>query len=309
MNDQDETSNMRSIRYIVNGDQLGSMSLSNLSVPPGICDGFWSLNTHNQRLVTASDALCMSYCPAFIGPCCTPVRRRDFCRLLRSFTFWLVITQSIMVTLTLAETKSPLEKIVIERSILRKYGSMDPDAVREKNQYWRLLTSCFVHATISHFLICIITEVVFVLNREASWNILRTTSTFFLSSICGSFFMLVISRDVPSVGAGAAILGVFGAFVASIAVVFGSLQWKHRVSVLFMFLGNVVLLIFVVNERQEENWGYFGGLCFGFAYGLVLFAHKIETRQGKLLSYLIGGALSFGLLFVPVMIYVVDLTS
>ena len=300
------TDGVRAIRYIVNGDQLRSMSLSHLNLPPEVCNGFWSLNTHNQRLSTPSDTLLMSFCPELIGPCCTPVRRRDFCKLLMSFTFWLIVAQTIVVGLSLKESKSPLEKVAIEPAILAKYGAMVPERLRNNNEYWRLFSCVFVHATVSHFLVCIIAEFMFLLSREAAWNTLRFIPVFMLSSVCGSFFLLVVSPNTSSVGSGSSIFGAFGAFIVSYAVIFDSLQWKHRVSVLFLILMNVIFLIFVVNERQEETWAFLGSLCFGVSFGLILFSHKNQHRRGRIVGYVLGTIFSVGLLTVPITWYSVQ---
>ena len=294
------TEGIRLIRYIVNGDQLKSMGQSELNLPPDVCDGFWSLNTHNQRLQTPSDALLSSYCPQMIGPCCTPIRRKDICRLFTSFTFWLMIAQIVVFILTLLETRSPLEKATIDNPVLLKYGAVDAYRIKIRHEYWRLLTTLGVHSTIAHVIVNIMIEFIFMLSRESSWTVVRLVSVFLLSSFASSFWNMVGSPQVISAGPTGAIFGVFGAFVASYLISFEVLEWRHRIATLFLICVIVVMLIFAGNERPDDGLGYLAGLVFGVGFGFILFAHKNSKRKSRAILYIIGASVSFVVLIPPV---------
>jgi rhomboid protease GluP len=294
---------LHSIRYIVNGDQLPSISASDLNLPPEICDGFWSLNTHNQRLSTPSDTLLMSYCPHMIGPCCTPVRRQDYLRLLRSLTFWICLTQTVLYIVALTETKLPILSLNIDRNILIRYGAITPSSLQQTHQYWRLLSNFFINGSLSQLFVNVGIQLIFVMSREASWNLLRLGSIFFSSGICGTFFSLSFSPELLAVGSSGGIFGVFGAFCSMYGILFESLQWKHRIAVLFLLFLNALLLIFTTTQTYSGNWGHAGALAFGVALGLVIFASRSAQSTTRFGLYLAGGVISFLLMLVPVVYF------
>lgn len=296
----ESTEEIRLIRYIVNGDQLKSMGQSELNLPPDVCEGFWSLNTHNQRLQTPSDALLSSYCPQMIGPCCTPIRRKDFCRLFMSFTFWLMIAQIVVFVLTLLETRSPLEKATIDNPVLLKYGAINAYRIKIRHEYWRLLTTLGVHSTIAHVIVNIMIEFIFMLSRESSWNPARLVSVFLLSSVACSFWNMVVAPQVTGAGPTGAIFGVFGSFVSSYLISFEALEWRHRIATLFLICVIVVMLIFAGNERPDDGVGCLAGLIFGVGFGFILFARKNSKKKSRVLLYIIGVSVSFVVLVPPI---------
>jgi rhomboid protease GluP len=294
---------IRSVRYIVSADQLLSLGQADLNLPLVISRGFWSLNTHNRRLSTPSDTMMMAYCPQLIGPCCSPVRRRDYLRLLGTFTFWLVLTQFVMCGIMLWETKSPITNATVDESVLMRYGAISPRNIKLDHQYWRLLIGIFLHKSIIHLLMDVIIELFFMLGRESSWNIIRLLAAFVLSNLTGSFFSLAFS-DSPTashLGANNGLFGIFGAFVTLYAISFEKLEWKHRVSVLFFMIVNVVLLIFATAEHVNKTGapGQAGGLGFGVFFGLLLFANRSDSSRIRILGTLIGSLMCSILLVVP----------
>lgn len=280
---------MRSYRYVVNADQLRSLLPSDLNLPSFFAESFWTMNTQNQRLTTPSDNLFATYCPFLIGPCCSPVRRHDICRLLYSFTFWLILTQIALFVVTLNETASPFHNFVVDKNILIKYGAVTPEKIKGENELWRLLSSIVIHSSISHILCDFSLEIMFLLGQEASWNTLRTASIFILSSICGSFTTLSFSdRNVLGMGGCSGVFGVFGAFISLYLVMFDQLPWNHRIGALFLIMWVIILLILAGVEGSSDSWGLLGGVVFGFGFGCFLFGPKCQNHRQKL-GFMITG--------------------
>lgn len=234
-----------------------------------------------------------------IGPCCTPIRRKDFGRLLLSFTFWLMIAQIVIFVLTLIETNSPLERPTIDVPVLIKYGAVDAYRIKVHHEYWRLLTTLCVHSTMAHAIVNIMIEFIFMLSRESSWNAGRLAAVFLLSSFASSVWNMIGSPQITGVGPTGAIFGVFGAFISSYLISFEGLEWKHRIAVLFLICIIVVMLIFAGNEKPDDSLGYLAGLVFGLGFGFVLFAHKKSKKKSRVLLYIIGVSLSFIVLVPP----------
>jgi rhomboid protease GluP len=295
------------VRYIVNGDQIPSLTIADLNLPLEIADGFWSPNTHNQRLSTPSDTLLMSYCPQLIGPCWTPVRRRDFLRLLRTFTIWLIAAQIVLFAISLSKSRIPLATLEIDLPVLVAYGGLTAKSLKRSHQYWRLFTNVFVSGSISQLFVNVALEFIFVLSREASWNTLRLLSIFFCSAICGAIIALVFDPDGFVIGASPGIFGVYGGFIALYGITFESLQWKHRIAVLFMLFLNVILLIFATSLKHSANAGHAGGFGFGLAMGLLMFAGRSETEKSKSCARTTGGVAASCLVLFPVLYFAIFL--
>ena len=304
-NPQDQN---RNIRYIVSANQLHSITLNDLNLPPELCQGFFGINTYNQRLTTPSDTLLASYCPLLIGPCCTPLRRHDVCRMLKSFTFWLIIVQVASFIFLLIKTKNPFHDTVIDPELLIKFGCLSPPHIKQKYQYWRCITTILVHRSFQTIAINVFLEFFFVMGRESSWNIFRLVGSYLLSNICGCFFTLELSPTFCSAGASCGIFGVFGSFIALYFIIFEKLPWRHRIGTLFMVA--VILLFLIVSSSQKgiDFYGHIGGFIFGLAFGLVLFAYKCPTQKKKIATTLIGAIICIVAMVGPLLLFLLNIS-
>ena len=304
---ENNSNNIRSVRYIVSANQLHSITLNDLNLPPELCEGFFGINTYNQRLTTPSDTLLASYCPLLIGPCCTPLRRHDVCRMLKTFTFWLIICQVAVYIFCLSQTKNPFHNTIIDTNILIEYGCISPQHIKEKYQYWRCLSTILLHGSFSHVSINVFIEFFFVLGREANWNSLRLIGVYLLSSFCGAFFTLDLSPGFCSTGASCGIFGVFGSFIALYFILFENLQWRYRIGTLFMV--TIILLFLIVAGSQEgiDFNGHLGGFLFGLFMGLALFAYKCPTHKKRVIVTLLGIIVCIILMFGPLILFIFDI--
>lgn len=65
----------------------------NYAAPIRTVDQFWSYNLEGQQPKIHHLVLEMCCCPCFVGPPCSDVRKRDYKKMLLSFSFWLTIIQ------------------------------------------------------------------------------------------------------------------------------------------------------------------------------------------------------------------------
>jgi membrane associated rhomboid family serine protease len=207
---------------MVSPSYFKTKSRDDLNLPPAICDGFWSINTHNQRLLTHSDVLFASYFPLLIGPTCSENRRRDIARLFVTFFFYLIVAQFGFYIFLFYTNYSSLRTDEIDEEILRNYGAFSSKEIHESHQYSRFLSSIFMHGNLFHLFINIFFEFIFLLGREANWGFLRTIFIFFLSSICGSFYTLAFNKDFVIVGPSSGIFGVFAVFLVLFCILVDS---------------------------------------------------------------------------------------
>lgn len=301
-----ETPPNKNVRYVISANQLYSISLAELNLPPGLCAGYWKLNTFNQRLTTPSDVVLAFYCPLFIGPCCTPLRRKGWLRLFLTLTFWVMLLQVIIFFALLSVSHNPLHNTTINPSILSTYGCLSSSIVRKTRQYWRCLSPILLHGSFGHLCINVFLECAFVLGREAQWNALRTYGSFILSNIAGAFMTLVFSPQTCYIGSSNGIFGVFGSFISLYFIMFETLQWRHRIGALFMISLLVIFLIFAGVQPETDSYGHIGSFLFGLVFGVIIFVNRIKKRNHRVIALILGSIFSIILLLGPMALWVFE---
>jgi len=159
--------------------------------------------------------------------------------------------------------------------LLLRLGADQATAVLAGGQYWRLLTSMFLHGGWLHVL----------LNGWALYQIGslfelwlgsgRMLGTYFATGILASLTSVLWSQwhghpERLSVGASGAIFGIIGALIAFLARRRGSLSPAARsiLSQLLFWAG--INVFFLSNLGMIDNAAHIGGLIAGLAIGLVL---------------------------------------
>lgn len=311
--DHDQDQNQDSLkfnentRFIVSSDQLVSLSQADLNLPLEVCQGFWTVNTYNQRLITPSDRLFISYFPLLIGPCCTPIRLRDFLRIFKMFTFWLILGQIAYYLYLIMITNTPTDIFTVDRYILEEYGILHPSRIKYKHEYWRIFSAILIHNCAQQLVINFFLEMIFVLPREACWKTYRLVPIFILSSICGNFTNLCFKPNGKSTGPASAIFGVFGAFVSSYLVVVRKLSWKHCIGVLVMICFIIALLIVAGTQEASENIGLAGGFIYGIFIGLAIFSKNSDDKKRTTACLIIGIVGSVVLIVFPIICFLFEI--
>jgi len=148
------------------------------------------------------------------------------------------------------------------------------------HQYWRLLTSCFVHFGIIH-----IAFNMFVLYQigpfiEIAFGRVRYLLIYFAAGLGGSIVSILVHPNAVGAGASGAIFGLYGA-------VFGFLLIKRRTldpavtksiakSAGIFVLYNVV---YGTLSRTTDLSAHFGGLLTGFLVGMLLIRPHATLSQ------------------------------
>jgi rhomboid protease GluP len=159
--------------------------------------------------------------------------------------------------------------------LLLRLGADQATAVFAGGQYWRLLSSMFLHGGWAHVL----------LNGWALYQIGalfelwlgagRMLGTYFTTGILASLTSVLWSQwqghpERLSVGASGAIFGLIGALIAFLARRRGRLNSAARsiLSQLLFWAG--INVFFLSNLGMIDNAAHIGGLIVGLAIGLVL---------------------------------------
>jgi rhomboid protease GluP len=159
----------------------------------------------------------------------------------------------------------------VDPLVLLGFGAKQNNLIAEQHQYWRLITSIFIHIGIIHLF----------LNNYALWIVgqeieriygsARFVILYLATGIVGSVGSYVFNPQATSAGASGAIFGLFG-IMAAFAFryrkeipEFLSRDIKRRV-IPIIFIN----LIFGFSVRIVDNSAHIGGLLSGIALALVV---------------------------------------
>lgn len=297
-------SNFNEIRFIVCSNQLDSLSNASLNLPPDICDSYWKTNTENQKMITPSDTMLNSCCPLLIGPCCSPLRRKEYLYLFKSFVFWLIISQIVMFVILERNNFTPLNiNFKVEQSILIKYGGIKYNKLKDEKEYWRILTGMFLHESFSHLISNVLIEVLFLLSREKSWNILRFLILFIIPTIPGDFLIISKNKEHVSIGAGCGTFSAAGAFITLYILSFQNMIWRHRIGMLFYILFLILLLIVSITQTIDDSYGLVLSFLFGLFLGVICFSEKTKELKNRFIYIGISSVVCLGLFFIPIIFF------
>lgn len=137
----------------------------------------------------------------------------------------------------------------------------------EQGEWWRLVTSAFLHGNLMHILF----------NMYALYNLgpflemrlrkVRFTAIYFISAITSGILSYFMTPSV-SVGASGAIFGLLGAFL--VLALRSREKGLRRVLPNILFILGINLMIGFAGSGVIDNFGHIGGLLGGMASTLLL---------------------------------------
>lgn len=163
--------------------------------------------------------------------------------------------------------------------------------------WWRPITGGFLHLGIIHIGFNMLLLYQLGLLLEPALGRVRFLILYFTALIGGSFLVLVISPDTPTLGASGAVFGLMGASVVGLRSR-GIDPFRTGIPQL---LGINLVITFVFSAYISVG-GHVGGLVAGFAAGWLLFEAVSRLPSGKYvapaLCAALGVALYIGCLYV-----------
>ncbi|XP_048617499.1 RHOMBOID-like protein 8 isoform X2 [Brassica napus] len=153
-------------------------------------------------------------------------------------------------------------------STFQHMGGLYWNALVEKHEIWRVLTSPWLHSGLFHLLINLGSLIFVGIFMEQRYGPLRIAVIYFLSGIVGSLFAVLFVRNIPSICSGAAFFGLIGAMLSALARNWNLYTSKVSALVIIITISTVNFLIGFL--PYIDNFANIGGFISGFVLGLVL---------------------------------------
>lgn len=151
--------------------------------------------------------------------------------------------------------------------ILRWGGNFRPSTLG--GEWWRLITSCFVHIGILHLVLNMYALLFIGAMLEPLLGKWRYLMVYLVCGLGGSLASLWWNEAVVSAGASGAIFGLYGLFLALLSTSLVAMeQRKEMLGSIGVF---VVFNLFMGMKEGIDNAGHIGGLASGLAGGYLLY--------------------------------------
>ncbi len=154
-------------------------------------------------------------------------------------------------------------------------GALYGPAIANGHEYWRLVTSGFLHAGLIHILFNMYFLYVIGIQLEPAVGRVRFAVLYGVSLLAGSFGALLFSPDSVTVGASGAVFGVMGGAIVAMRAR-GINPWQS--GLVWILLLNLAITFLIPGISKG---GHIGGLIGGLIAGYLLFDLG-ERRRAEL---------------------------
>ena len=178
------------------------------------------------------------------------------------------VTMAIMIVIVIVFGIEMAKNAFEDGNIIVTLGAIIP-GIFERHDYWRLVTSMFLHAGYLHVGLNLWAIYQLGMLYEIMFGSLRFALIYFATGIAASIAS-ALHVEGASVGASGAIFGILGAFIFSVR---RSPQWRHEKwtsnlvnqlvfwAVLNLVIGHLIPVI--------DNYAHIGGLVAGLILGFL----------------------------------------
>jgi membrane associated rhomboid family serine protease len=169
-------------------------------------------------------------------------------------------------------------------------GALFGPLITNNHEYWRLVTSGFLHYSFLHILFNMVFLYFMGNMLEPAIGRLNFAFVYGVSLLAGSFGALVFQPDVPTVGASGACFGVLGALMV--------VAYYRRIPIWQSGLGVTLLInvLFTLSVKGISIGGHLGGFIGGAVAGwlIVELAERRRMPGAALAACLVVAAISVG---------------
>jgi membrane associated rhomboid family serine protease len=159
----------------------------------------------------------------------------------------------------------------VDPEVLKGFGAKQNNLIVEQHEYWRLITSIFIHIGFIHLFLN--NYALWIIGREIEqiYGSARFVTLYVLTGLIGSLASFVFNPAATSAGASGAIFGLFG--------VMATFAFKYRREIPQTVSREIrrrvlpviaINLVFGFSVRIVDNAAHIGGLLAGIALALAV---------------------------------------
>lgn len=160
-------------------------------------------------------------------------------------------------------------------AFMMQIGAVYPEYLTRDGEYWRLLTSNFLHFGFEHLLNNMLILLCAGPILEKAQGHVKYLVLYLCAGVGGStlsFLQMVWSGDyAAAAGASSAIFGIIGALLWIVIRHKGHYETLTGKGLVFMI---AISLYYGVRTGGIDNWGHIGGLIMGFLLSMVFYRKK-----------------------------------
>ncbi|MGB0098102.1 MAG: rhomboid family intramembrane serine protease [Solirubrobacteraceae bacterium] len=230
--------------------------------------------------------------PTPVGMRCPEcARERTKVKTIRSGPSAPIVTQALIlinVVVFIAEVASGTPAGgAVAGTVLNK-GALNGQLIHQQHEYWRLVTSGFLHYSFLHILFNMFFLYVMGMMLEPAIGHLNFAVVYIVSLLAGSFGALLFQPGPETVGASGACFGVLGALIV--------VAHNRRIPIWQSGLGPTLLInvVFSLTVGGISIGGHLGGFVGGLITGylIVELAERRRMQAAALAGCVVVGAIS-----------------
>ncbi len=188
-----------------------------------------------------------------------------------------LIVLNVIVFLVETATGVRLGGCTVNCGTVWNHGVLLGPAIADQHQYWRIVSSGFMHDGIIHIAVNMLSLYFVGIVLEPAIGRINFAGVYFVSLLAGSFGALLFQPQIPTMGASGAIFGIFGALIV-VAYHRGIPIWQSGLGVWL-----VINLVLSVTFAGISLGGHLGGLLAGLICGEIVV--QSERRRRPALAY------------------------
>ncbi|MFB4166473.1 rhomboid family intramembrane serine protease [Virgibacillus sp. JSM 102003] len=175
---------------------------------------------------------------------------------------------------------------------LIEFGAKYNPAIIENGEWWRIITSMFLHIGFLHLIMNMFAVYYLGAAVERIYGSTRSILVYFLAGIGGGLASFAFTTNI-SAGASGALFGLFGALLF-----FGLIHKK----IFFQTMGKSLLIIIGINlvfgfmVPQVDNGAHLGGLISGFVASAILHLPQRRKLSMQLFAFILYAVIILGLI-------------
>lgn len=161
----------------------------------------------------------------------------------------------------------------LNNEAIRSFGDNTIQVFRH-GEYYRMLTSMFLHGSITHVGYNCFSLYLFGAKAERYYGPLPFLAVYFFSGICGSLLSLLFSSGGYSIGASGAVYGVIASVLALCVCNNKKIDGLSYFDMLILILFGLSYGVYTPNI---DNWAHIGGILSGFI--LSFFYLQLQKKK------------------------------